>query len=65
MAYLEADSAAGYLITRYGMHEGAAVAGQALAKQSLPAAIHAQLSLSYEQLQSHWIAHLQERRPRG
>ena len=64
VAYLEADSAAGYLITRYGMHEVQQLLARLKQKQSLPAAIHAQLSLSYEQLQSRWIAHLQERRPR-
>jgi hypothetical protein len=65
VAYLEADSATGYLITRYGMHEVQQLLARLKQKQSLPAAIHAQLSLSYEQLQSRWIAHLQERRPRG
>ena len=65
VAYLEADSAAGYLIHRYGLHEVQQLLARLKHKQSLPAAIQAQLSLSYEQFQSRWMAHLQERRPRG
>ena len=65
MAYLEADSAAGYLIHRYGMHEVQQLLARLKKKQSLPAAIHAQLSLSYEQFQSRWMAHLQEKRLKG
>ena len=65
VAYLEADSAAGYLIHRYGLHEVQQLLARLKHKQSLPAAIQAQLSLSYEQFQSRWMAHLQEGRPRG
>ena len=65
VAYLEADSAAGYLIHRYGLHEVQQLLARLKHKQSLPAAIQAQLSLSYEQFQSRWMAHLHEGRPRG
>jgi len=65
LAYLEADSAAGYLIHRYGMHEVQQLLARLKRKQSLPAALHAQLSLSYDQFQSRWMAHLQASRPRG
>ena len=65
VAYLEAESAAGYLINRYGMHQVQQLLARLKQKQSLPAAIHAQLSVSYEQFQSRWMAHLHEGRPRG
>jgi hypothetical protein len=65
VAYLEADSAARYLVDRYGMHEVQQLLARLKKKQTLPAAIHAQLSLSYDQFQSRWMAHLQEGRPKG
>ncbi len=55
----------GYLINRYGMHEVQQLLARLKKKQSLPAAIHAQLSLSYDQFQSRWMAQLQEGRPKG
>jgi uncharacterized protein (TIGR02996 family) len=65
VAYLEADSAARYLITRYGMHEVQQLLARLRKKQSLAAAIHAQLSLSYDQFQSRWMAQLNEGRMKG
>lgn len=64
VAYLEADSATRYLINRYGMHEVQQLLARLKKKQSLPAAIQAQLSLSYDQFQAHWMAHWQEGRPK-
>ena len=64
MAYLEADSATRYLIDRYGMHEVQQLLARLKKKQSLPAAFQAQLSVSYEQFQSRWMAHWQEGRPK-
>jgi hypothetical protein len=46
VAYLEADSAARYLINRYGMHEVQQLLARLKKKQSLAAAIQDQLSLS-------------------
>jgi tetratricopeptide (TPR) repeat protein len=65
LAYLEADSATRYLIHRYGMHEVQQLMARLKKKQSLAAAIHAQLSLSYDQFQSRWVAQLQEGRTKG
>ncbi len=65
LAYLEADSATSYLIHRYGMHEVQQLMARLKKKQSVAAAIHAQLSLSYDQFQSRWMAQLQERRTKG
>jgi len=62
VAYLEADSATRYLIHRYGMHEVQQLLNRLKKKQSLPAAIQAQLSLSYDQFQSRWMAYWQEGR---
>lgn len=56
VAYLEADSATRYLINRYGMHEVQQLLVRLKKKQSLAAAIQAQLSLSYDQFQSRWMA---------
>jgi len=64
VAYLEADSAARYLINRYGMHEVQQLLARLKKKQSLAAAIQDQLSLSYEQFQARWMAHWQEGRPK-
>lgn len=64
VAYLEADSATRYLVDRYGMHEVQQLLARLKKKQSLPAAIQAQLSVSYEQFQSRWMAHWQEGRPK-
>lgn len=62
VAYLEADSATRYLLHRYGMHEVQQLLGRLKKKQSLAAAIQAELSLSYDQFQSRWMAHWQEGR---
>ena len=62
VAYLEADSATRYLINRYGMHEVQQLLARLKKKQSLSTAIQAQLSLSYDQFQSRWMAHWQEGR---
>ena len=62
IAYLEADSATRYLISRYGMHEVQQLLLRLKKKQSLNAAIQAELSLSYDQFQAHWMAHWQEGR---
>jgi tetratricopeptide (TPR) repeat protein len=62
IAYLEADSATRYLITRYGMHEVQRLLLRLKKKQTLNAAIEAELSLSYDQFQSRWMAHWQEGR---
>ena len=64
VAYLEAESATRYLINRYGMHEIQQLLARLKKKQSLQVAIQAQLSLSYEQFQSRWMAHWQEGGPR-
>jgi hypothetical protein len=62
VAYLEADSATRYLINRYGMHEVQQLLLRLKKKQSLPTAIQAQLSLSYDQFQSRWMEQWQEGR---
>jgi tetratricopeptide (TPR) repeat protein len=62
VAYLEADSATRYLINRYGMHEVQQLLLRLKKKQSLPTAFQAQLSLSYDQFQSRWMAQWQEGR---
>jgi Flp pilus assembly protein TadD len=64
VAYFEADSATRYLINRYGMHEVQQLLVRLKKKQSLAAAMQAQLSLSYEQFQSRWMAQWHERRTR-
>ena len=65
VAYLEADSATHYLLTRYGMHEVVQLLGRLKKKQTLAAAIQSELSLSYDQFQSRWVTHLQEGRTKG
>lgn len=65
VAYLEADSATRYLINRYGMHEVQQLLARLKRKQSLPAAMQAELSLSYDQFQSRWMAHWQEGRTKA
>ena len=65
MAYLEAESATRFLINRYGMHEVQQLLARLKKKQSLAAAIQAQLSLSYDQFQSRWMAQLHEGRTKG
>ena len=62
VAYLEADSATHYLLNRYGMHEVQKLLGRLKKKQTLAAAIQDELSLSYDQFQSRWMAHWQEGR---
>src|SRR6185295_17197056 len=60
VAYLEANSAVHYLITRFGMHRVQELLSQLKAKQALSTAMQSQLSLSYEQFQSMWVNQLQE-----
>ena len=62
VAYVEADSATHYLVNRYGMHEVQKLLGRLKKKQTLAAAIQDELSLSYDQFQSRWMAHWQEGR---
>ena len=65
VAYVEADSATRYLIDRYGMHEVQQVLARLKKKQSLTTAMQAELSLSYDQFQSRWMAHRQEGRAKA
>ena len=65
MAYVEANSAARYLIHRYGMHEVQQLLGRLKRKQPLAAAMQSQLSLSYEQFQSRWMEQLREERKKA
>ncbi len=65
MAYLEANSAARYLINRYGMHEVQQLLTRLKKRQPLAAAMQSQLSLSYEQFQSRWQEQLHEERKKG
>ena len=60
VAYLEADSAMHYMVSRYGMHEVQQLLGRLKKKQTLAAAIQQELSLSYDQFQSRWLEHWQE-----
>ena len=64
-AYLEANSAARYLIDRYGMYEIRQLLARLKQKQPLAAAMQSQLSLSYDQFQSRWLEQLQEERKKG
>jgi len=64
-AYLEANSAARYLLTRYGMHEVVQLLGRLKNRQPLAAAIQDELSVSYDQLQSRLMAQWQEARSKG
>lgn len=65
VAYLEANSAARYMIKRYGMHEVQQLLARLKKKQTLAAAMQTQLSLSYDQFQSRWMEHLHEERKKG
>lgn len=65
VAYLEANSAARYLINRYGMYEVQQLLARLKKKQTLTAAMQSQLSLSYEQFQSRWLDQLHEERKKG
>jgi len=65
VAYFEANSAARYLINRYGMHEVTQLLDRLKKKHTLPAAIQSQLSLSYDQFQSRWMDQLNEERKKG
>jgi tetratricopeptide (TPR) repeat protein len=65
VAYLEANSAVHYLIDRFGMPRVRELLGHLKARQSLSAAMQSQLSLSYEQFQSRWVAQLQEHGKKG
>jgi hypothetical protein len=62
VAYLEADSATRYLVHRYGMHEVQQLLVRLKKRQSLASAMQAELSLSYDQFQSRWMANLREGR---
>jgi tetratricopeptide (TPR) repeat protein len=64
-AYLEANSAARYLIDRYGMHEMRQLLARLKNKQPLPAVMQTQLSLSYDQFQSRWLEQLHKERKKG
>jgi hypothetical protein len=65
IAYLEANSAARYLINRYGMHEVQQLLARLKKKQTLATAIQNQLSLSYDQFQARWMEQRQEERRRS
>lgn len=65
VAYLEASSAARYMINRYGMHEIQQLLTRLNKRQTLTAAMQSQFSLSYEQFQSRWLEHLHEERKKG
>ncbi|HEV2173963.1 MAG TPA: hypothetical protein VGR71_10365 [Nitrospira sp.] len=65
MAYLEANSAAHYMINRYGMHEVQLLLARLKNKQTLTAAMQSELSLSYDQFQSRWMEQLQHERRKG
>jgi tetratricopeptide (TPR) repeat protein len=64
-AYLEANSAVHYLIDRYGQHSVNQLLAQLKARQPLPAAMQAQLSLSYEQFQTRWAEQFNGELKRG
>lgn len=55
IAYLEANSAARYMINRYGMHEVQQLLARLKKKQTLATAMQNQLSVSYEQFQARWM----------
>jgi tetratricopeptide (TPR) repeat protein len=65
VAYREANSAARYLIDRYGMHEVQQLLSRLKAKHTLSSAMLSQLSLSYDQFQSLWLEQLREERKKG
>jgi Flp pilus assembly protein TadD len=65
VAYLEANSAVHYLIERYSMHRVNELLSHLKARQTLPAAMQSQLSLSYEQFQTRWMDQLQEQQKKG
>jgi tetratricopeptide (TPR) repeat protein len=65
VAYLEADSATRYLLNRYGMHEVQQLLGRLKRRQPLAGAFQDELSLSYDQFQSRWMAHWQEGQAKG
>jgi tetratricopeptide (TPR) repeat protein len=60
VAYLEAYSAVHYMIDRYGMHRVHELLSHLKARQTLPAAMQSQLSLSYEQFQTRWMEQLHQ-----
>ena len=60
VAYLEADSATHYMVSRYGMHEVQQLLGRLKKKETLAAAIQSELALSYDQFQSRWLEQWQE-----
>jgi tetratricopeptide (TPR) repeat protein len=62
VAYLEANSAVHYLISRFGMPQVQELLTHLKARQALSTAMQSQLSLSYEQFQSRWVDQLQETR---
>jgi tetratricopeptide (TPR) repeat protein len=62
IAYLEANSAARYMINRYGMHEVQQLLARLKKKQTLATAMQNQLSLSYDQFQLRWMEQRHEER---
>jgi tetratricopeptide (TPR) repeat protein len=65
LAYLEAHSAVHYLVDRFGMPRMQELLAHIKARHTLSAAMHSQLSLSYEQFQSRWMDQLQEHGKKG
>lgn len=65
VAYLEANSAAHYLIDRFGMVRVQELLAHLKARQALSIAMQSQLSMSYEQFQSRWADQLQEHRKKS
>jgi hypothetical protein len=57
VAYAEANSAAHYLIDRFGMHKVHAILSHLKARQSITAAIHDKLLMSYDRFQQ-WADNL-------
>jgi tetratricopeptide (TPR) repeat protein len=65
VAYLEANSAARYMIHRYGMHEVQQLLARLKKQQTLATAMQNQLSLSYDQFQSRWMEQRHEERKKS
>ncbi|WP_455245438.1 peptidase MA family metallohydrolase [Petrachloros mirabilis] len=65
IAYLESDSAVGYIIARYGLHEVQQLLIRLKKKQPLPEAILSQFSMSYDQFQTRWLEQAQEESRKG
>ncbi len=65
VSYLEANSAAHFMIDRFGMHNVQQLLSRLKAKQPLAAAMQSELSLSYEQFQSRWMDHFERELKKG